>query len=314
VVRAGVYDPDPERAAAFAAAAGHTCARARTRCSTACDAVYICTWTSEHARQVAKAVERGLASSARSRSRCRPRSPSDGDRRWSSRRRHEPGGPRAAPLAAYLWARHLIDDPAAGRVMSVVFRDDQFIPIQGHYASRRGAPTRTKVGAGTLLEHSIHDVDMLRFLVGDVAASARTPRTSTATTASRTSPPPPRSQRRRRHAHQRVARQPRPPEPASRGGVLRATPHRDRGRRLVRPGQLDRRRRHRRLARGRRVSPRARCRCSTGSTTPTASSFAPSSKVGRPPPTSFTAVEAHQIVDAMYRSAAGDGELVRLDG
>ena len=27
-----------------------------------------------------------------------------------------------------------------------------------------------------------------------------------------------------------------------------------------------------------------------------------------------TAVEAHRVVDAMYRSAAGDGELVRLDG
>jgi predicted dehydrogenase len=52
--------------------------------------------------------------------------------------------------------------------MTVVFRDDQFIPIQGHYSSTwRG--DRSLVGAGTLLEHSIHDVDMLRFLVGDVA-------------------------------------------------------------------------------------------------------------------------------------------------
>jgi predicted dehydrogenase len=51
--------------------------------------------------------------------------------------------------------------------MTVVFRDDQFIPIQGHYASTWRAE-RSLVGAGTLLEHSIHDVDMLRFLVGDV--------------------------------------------------------------------------------------------------------------------------------------------------
>jgi predicted dehydrogenase len=51
--------------------------------------------------------------------------------------------------------------------MAVVFRDDQFIPVQGHYASTWRADKRL-VGAGTLLEHSIHDVDMLRFLIGDV--------------------------------------------------------------------------------------------------------------------------------------------------
>jgi predicted dehydrogenase len=57
--------------------------------------------------------------------------------------------------------------------MAVVFRDDQFIPVQGHYKSTwRGDVT--KAGAGTLLEHSIHDVDMLRFLIGDVeSVSAR---------------------------------------------------------------------------------------------------------------------------------------------
>ena len=73
---------------------------------------------------------------------------------------------------AYLWAKHLIDEPAAGTVMGVVFRDDQFIPIQGHYGSTwRG--DRTLAGSGTLLEHSIHDVDMLRFLVGDDRARQR---------------------------------------------------------------------------------------------------------------------------------------------
>ncbi len=61
VVRAGVYDPDPERAAAFAAAAGHHVCASEDEVLDSCDAVYICTWTSEHARQVAKAVERKLA-------------------------------------------------------------------------------------------------------------------------------------------------------------------------------------------------------------------------------------------------------------
>jgi predicted dehydrogenase len=74
---------------------------------------------------------------------------------------------------AYLWARELITDPAAGAPMAVVFRDDQFIPIQGHYKSTWRGDIE-KAGAGTLLEHSIHDVDMLRFLIGDVSSvSAR---------------------------------------------------------------------------------------------------------------------------------------------
>jgi predicted dehydrogenase len=45
--------------------------------------------------------------------------------------------------------------------------DDQFFPIQGHYASTwRGDVT--KVGAGTLLEHAIHDVDVLLSYFGRV--------------------------------------------------------------------------------------------------------------------------------------------------
>ncbi len=57
--------------------------------------------------------------------------------------------------------------------MSVVFRDDQFIPIQGHYLSSWRADVE-RAGAGTLLEHSIHDIDMLHFLVGPIdSVSAR---------------------------------------------------------------------------------------------------------------------------------------------
>ena len=55
--------------------------------------------------------------------------------------------------------------------MSIVFRDDQFIPIQGHYSSTwRGDVT--KAGAGTLLEHSVHDIDMLEFLAGPIGSVA----------------------------------------------------------------------------------------------------------------------------------------------
>ena len=72
---------------------------------------------------------------------------------------------------AFLYLRHLIGRPESGRVMSVVFRDDQYIPIQGMYGSTwRADPA--KAGAGTLLEHSIHDLDLLEWLFGDIEAVA----------------------------------------------------------------------------------------------------------------------------------------------
>ena len=80
---------------------------------------------------------------------------------WSSR------NTTAMTAPAFNLARDLRMDPAAGRVMAVIFRDDQFIPIQGSYASTWRAD-RTKAGAGTFIEHSIHDVDMLEHVVGPV--------------------------------------------------------------------------------------------------------------------------------------------------
>jgi predicted dehydrogenase len=174
VERVGVYDPDPARAAAFAEASGHHVCASEDDVIAGADAVYVCTWTSEHARQVGNVVaagkhvfcEKPLAHTADEATAMAAAVDAAGVvAQVGLVLRHSP---------AYLWARHLITEPAAGRVMTVVFRDDQFIPIQGHYGSTwRG--DRTLAGAGTLIEHSIHDVDMLRFLVGDiVAVNART--------------------------------------------------------------------------------------------------------------------------------------------
>ena len=167
VVRAGVYDPDAERAAAFAAASGHTVCNSDDAVIADCDAVYICTWTNEHPRLLAKAVAAGRHVFCE-----KPLAFTTGEALQMANAAAAAGVTHQVGLVlrrspAYLWAKHLIDDPTAGRVMTVVFRDDQFIPIQGHYASTWRAD-KTLVGAGTLLEHSIHDVDMLRYLVGDV--------------------------------------------------------------------------------------------------------------------------------------------------
>lgn len=168
VRRAGVFDLDLERAAAFAAASGHTVMETEDDVIESSDAVYVCTWTSEHPRQAAKVLaagkhlfcEKPLAVDLAGAEHMATLAGSAGVT-------HQVGLVlRRSP--AYMWARHLIEEPRAGRVMAVVFRDDQFIPVQGHYASSwRG--DRALAGSGTLLEHSIHDVDMLRFLVGEVS-------------------------------------------------------------------------------------------------------------------------------------------------
>jgi predicted dehydrogenase len=78
-------------------------------------------------------------------------------------------------LPSFRWVRRLVRDERAGRVLAVVFRDDQYIPDQGIY----GSTWRTDVtlaGRGTLLEHSIHDVDILQWLLGPVTAVSATTR------------------------------------------------------------------------------------------------------------------------------------------
>lgn len=63
--------------------------------------------------------------------------------------------------------RALMHEEHAGRPMTATLVDEQFFPIQGHYASTwRGDVAQA--GAGTLLEHAIHDIDILISLFGPV--------------------------------------------------------------------------------------------------------------------------------------------------
>ena len=165
--RGPVFDIDPARSEAFAAASGSHVVGNEQAVVDGSDLVYVCTWTSEHERLVGMCIAAGKPFFCE-----KPLSTSlDGAARMAatadaSALTHQCGLVlRRSP--AYLWAHELIRQPAAGRVMAVVFRDDQFIPIQGHYGSTWRGDVG-KAGAGTLLEHSIHDVDMLAFLVGPV--------------------------------------------------------------------------------------------------------------------------------------------------
>jgi UDP-N-acetyl-2-amino-2-deoxyglucuronate dehydrogenase len=164
-----VHDPDEAKADAFARASGAVVVSSEKKLIDQVDAVYVCAWTAEHPRLVALVAEAGLPVF------CEKPLATTVEYVENMLSAVEQAGVvnqvglvlRDSP--AFLLLKHLIAQPESGRVMSVVFRDDQFIPIQGMYGSTWRAE-RDKVGAGTLIEHSIHDLDMLEFLVGSVVS------------------------------------------------------------------------------------------------------------------------------------------------
>ncbi len=73
---------------------------------------------------------------------------------------------RYSPIFTVL--KDLMSDSALGPLLTAHLRDDQFFPVRGHYGSSwRGDYERA--GGGTLIEHSIHDVDLYRWLFGEIA-------------------------------------------------------------------------------------------------------------------------------------------------
>jgi predicted dehydrogenase len=164
----GVHDPDVGRAAAFANQSGATACETVEQVLDSCDAVYICTWTSTHLELVEAAAARGLGVFCE-----KPLGPDLSTARRLAEVVDQAGIVNQVGLIlrrspAFALARSLIHDADAGRVMSFVFRDDQFIPIRGSYGSTwRSDPALA--GSGTLLEHSIHDVDVIEMLLGPVS-------------------------------------------------------------------------------------------------------------------------------------------------
>lgn len=63
--------------------------------------------------------------------------------------------------------RDLLRDPAIGEPMAVVFRDDQCFPIRGLHDTgwRRD---RELTAGGTLIEHGVHDLDLLTWMFGPI--------------------------------------------------------------------------------------------------------------------------------------------------
>jgi predicted dehydrogenase len=132
-----------------------------------CDAVWVCTPTSAHRGGVDEALGAGCAVF------CEKPRDVDLARATQLVDAVAAGGAasqsglvlRSAPVFRAL--RDLVEAGTMGAPMAGVFRDDQYFPIQGTYASQWRADV-SQAGGGCLIEHSIHDLDILRYCFGDV--------------------------------------------------------------------------------------------------------------------------------------------------
>lgn len=162
-----VFDPDPQRRRAFSEWTGASECPDPEAVIERSDVVFICTWTAAHEPMVALVVaaqralflEKPLGIDLDSAGRI-------------SRMVTEAGTTHTVGLVlrsspAFLSLRHMVNHSDAGRVMNAALRDDQYFPTQGVYDSDwRG--DRRRAGSGVLLEHSIHDLDILEWLFGPI--------------------------------------------------------------------------------------------------------------------------------------------------
>jgi len=169
---AATFDADPARAARVARHHGGEPAMSLAELVAGVDVVWVCTWTAAHLEAVERAVLAGRPVFCE-----KPLGPAlvDAERVAAllDQVPHQVGLVlRWSPV--FQRAADIITSGEYGHPLAAVLRDDQYFPIQGFY----GSTWRKDVayaGGGTLIEHSIHDVDVLRWLLGDpVSVNART--------------------------------------------------------------------------------------------------------------------------------------------
>jgi predicted dehydrogenase len=158
------YDDDADRAVKVARHHGGEPAASVDALLSAVDVVWVCTWTAGHLAAVEAAADRGVAIFCE-----KPLAPTLADAvrvaDALARVPHQVGLVlRWAPVFANIATR--IQSGDYGRVLATVMRDDQYFPIQGFYGSTWRSDV-AQAGGGTLIEHSIHDIDVLRWLLGD---------------------------------------------------------------------------------------------------------------------------------------------------
>ncbi|MGO8859848.1 MAG: Gfo/Idh/MocA family protein [Acidimicrobiales bacterium] len=170
---AAVFDTDQARCNRFAERSGAVAASSAAEVVDRCDAVYVCTSTAGHLDAVRAAASGGRPIFCE-----KPLARDLTESLSLAAVAAEAGVPvqvglvlRTAPVFRQLAA--IIASGEFGRPMAALWRDDQFFPIQGHYGStwRRDVE---QAGAGALLEHSIHDVDIMRACFGAVQSVTAT--------------------------------------------------------------------------------------------------------------------------------------------
>ncbi len=169
-----VHDLDDGRAAGFAAATGAVAVPSAAAVLERCDAVWVCTPTAAHAAVVQAAAAAGRAVFCE-----KPLAPDLAGAEALAAVVADAGVPaqvglvlRSTPVFRAL--RDVVASGELGAPITAVFRDDQYFPVQGIYGSTWRADAAV-AGGGCLIEHSIHDLDILRFCLGEVTeVSART--------------------------------------------------------------------------------------------------------------------------------------------
>jgi predicted dehydrogenase len=166
------FDDDPKRAARVARHHGGEPQPTLDALLDVVDAVWVCTWTAGHLAAVEAAAERGLPMFCE-----KPLAPTYDDcgrvAAALARVPHQVGLVlRWSPV--FRAVADLVASGRYGRPLATVMRDDQYFPNQGMYGSTWRCDVDA-AGGGTLIEHSIHDVDVLRWVLGDpTEVSART--------------------------------------------------------------------------------------------------------------------------------------------
>jgi predicted dehydrogenase len=166
-----VFDQQENRAQRFTDALGGTAVPSAAEVAARCDVIWVCTPTAAHRSAVDDALTAGRAIF------CEKPLAVDLVRAQELVAAVDAAGVpsqsglvlRSAPVFRQL--RDLVTSGALGRPMAAVFRDDQYFPIQGTYGSKWRADV-AQSGGGCLIEHSIHDLDILRFCFGEVEVVA----------------------------------------------------------------------------------------------------------------------------------------------
>jgi len=169
-----VHDLDGERARGFAAVNGADVVTSVAEVLERSDVVWVCTPTAAHGAVVEAAVNRGCAVFCE-----KPLATDLAGAEALARAVLDSGVPaqvglvlRYAPVFRAL--RDVVASGELGAPMTAIFRDDQYFPVQGVYGSSWRGDVAV-AGGGCLIEHSIHDLDILRFCLGEVTqVSGRT--------------------------------------------------------------------------------------------------------------------------------------------